>query len=1111
MKLTSFFLLIGLLSASAKGVSQRVTFTGRDVHLKKIFEVIEHQTGYVVVYSKSLIKTAKPITVSARDISLEEFLSLVSKDQPFRFVIDKNTVLISPRPTAPPVVVPSEEKQVVLVPVFQAKGVVRNESDEPIVGASVLIKGSKTGTVTDATGKFSLDAEPGNILVISSIGYETMSATVTSASEMRIRMKVTTESMKDMVVTGLLSRPKETFTGAASSFAAEDLKKVNSINILAALTVLDPSLHIVENINTGSNPNKLPDIVLRAGNSMPDISDTPRNNLFGYANSPNVPLFILDGFEVNLQRINDLDMNRVAKIDILKDAAATAIYGSRAANGVIVVETVRPKAGKMQLSYNLSLSTETPDLTSYDLLNAREKLDLENKLGLYTDTMDNNNNLVLQGYYNTRLAEINRGVNTDWMAQPLRTAVSQRHNLYVEGGAGDVLYGMSGFYNVATGVMKGSGRKNSGATSFLSYRAKNIQIRNELSLNFNRADESPYGSFGDYTRLNPYLTPYDSTGQMKFYLEDLTGSSVFIRQLNPMYNATLNVINKTNYTTIANNFSVLWQAAKWLRLTARASATKQSNEGDKFLPAQHTSFAGAATFDKGSYTKSWGKSTGLDANFIADFNYRIQKHQLFATVNANITERSFSTQTVTVVGFPNPTLDQFTAGYHYPTDSKPFGTENISRLVGLLSSVSYAYDSKYLLDLSYRLDGSSQFGSNRRTAPFWSVGAGWNLHREKLLSNISWLNRFKIRYSYGVTGSQNFNSFLGLNTSNYYNDREYRGIIGTYLMAYGNPNLQWQTTYKNNLGVDLTLFNRLDITANYFIEKTKGSIASISIPPSLGFTSYSENLGDLIGKGWELNTRFNIIANRKSRNNWSVFANFFSAESKIEKVSNTIKAINRANATSSSSKPRAQYAEGQSTTAIWAVPSMGIDPSNGLEIYKTRDGKLTNIYNPQDQVIVGDSRADVEGSFGTNLEINGIGFNIFLQFRVGGQAYNQTLVDRVENVNIPNNNVDRRVAEQRWMKPGDQVFFKGARNLSGVSTTTTYATSRFVQDNNVLHAQSVSVYYRFSDSWNKKMRLSNTRISLYTGDLFNVSSIKRERGLEYPFSRSYTLQFQTSL
>jgi hypothetical protein len=268
----------------------------------------------------------------------------------------------------------------------------------------------------------------------------------------------------------------------------------------------------------------------------------------------------------------------------------------------------------------------------------------------------------------------------------------------------------------------------------------------------------------------------------------------------------------------------------------------------------------------------------------------------------------------------------------------------------------------------------------------------------------------------------------------------------------------------------------------------------------------------VVSRGFEFNTRFNIILPKgRSRNNWSVFANLFHVNSKIEKISNTLQALNKRADETRTSRPIVRYAVGQSTTAIWTVQSLGIDPANGTEIYLSKDGKIVSLYDPRDQVITGDSRPDVEGIVGTNLELKGIGLNLAFRVRYGGQAYNQTLIERVENVNVRYYNVDRRVAEQRWLKQGDVTFFKGLIDPYGYAITApTYATSRFVQDDNLLSCESLSLYYRFSDAFNKRLSLQNTKVTLYTNNLFQFSSIKRERGLDYPFSHTYTLQLQTT-
>lgn len=1100
--------------------AQKVTLHVKDAPLSTVFREIRQQTGYAFLYNNASLQSTKNVTIDATGKSLVEVLMEALDDQPLTFTISNKTIILKPGPVYPP-----QPQAAPGDPLEVRSRVIDERTGEPIPGASIAVLGTKSGVISGPDGSYVIHVPKGAKLQISFMGYEKLIVTIDRQGDYSHPLKVSQQSIKDVVVTGVFSRPKQNFTGAATSFTQEDLSKVTNTNVLTALKSLDPSFQMPENINLGSNPNALPEVVLRGGNSLVDISQNSNASMFNYNNAPNVPLFILDGFETTLQRINDLDMNRIAKVDILKDAAATAIYGSRAANGVIVIETIRPQSGKLRVTYNASMFVEAPDLTGYDLLNAKEKLDFEYNAGVYAYSW-NSTNEQLQYFYNQRLADVQRGVNTDWLSKPLRTGIGHKHNIYVEGGADDALYGVSLTYDNQEGVMKGSDRRNMMGNTYLSYRIKNFQFRNDLTLSFNRGNESPYGDFTQYARLNPYWTPYDEEGNMKVYLEEVrTSSGAYLsnfdnydnrdagnigRAVNPLYNAGLNVVHQTTYQDLTNNFSAQWQALPWLRFSSRLAYSQRKDELDVFRPAQHTFFVATPTFEKGLYQKGYGRRTSAEGMLMGDVNKRLGDHMIFGTVGMNFQDIRNSGEHFTVRGFPNPRLDQLILGNQFQAGSKPTGSEFRSRLLGYLSNLSYSYDNRYLLDLSYRLDGSSQFGSDKRFAPFWSVGAGWNLHNENMLKNNPYINRLKLRYSLGYTGSQNFPSYLGLNTSQYYTAEEYRGVIGTYLLGYGNAALAWQQTRKSNIGADITLFKRLDVTANYFVETTQGSIANISLPPSSGFGTYAENMGDVLSKGWEVSARVNIINNPGSRDNWSFFVNAFHVKSTIERVSNTLKQMNKKADTTLSSLPLIRYAEGQSTAAIWAVESLGIDPSTGAEIYRTRDGKLTNVYSPLDQVIVGDSRPEVEGTFGSNVEIKGIGMNVFFRFRYGGQAYNQTLIDRVENIAYAYYNVDRRVAEERWMKPGDHTFFKALVPADGLGSELTKASSRFVQDNNELICESLSAYYRFSDDLNKKLRVQNTRLTFFTGDLFRFTSIKRERGLQYPFSRTFTIQLQTS-
>lgn len=1117
-------MLAACLHASATGIAQKVTLSLNNVSIEKVFTAIKKQTGYLFVMDHDLINQMPLVSVNVKDAQIMDVVKFCLDDYiPVEFSMVGKTIVLQRAPERVAGLLHYSPPRTGVV-----EGIISDEkSGDPLVGATVTVKGTRQAVSTDVTGKFKITVVTDKtvVLVISYVGYESLEYIVKAGGVQRIQLKQTTEAIKDMVVTGIFTRSKANFTGASSSFTAEELAKVTNNNVLTALKVLDPSFQLPENISLGSNPNALPEVVLRGGNSLVDPSQSAAANPFGYANSPNTPLFILDGFEVPLQRINDLDMNRIAKVDILKDAAATAIYGSRAANGVIVIETIRPHDGKLRFTYSGNAVLEAPDLTGYNLLNATEKLELERKVGYYNYPNSNVTQNSLNQIYNARLADVQRGVNTDWISQPVRTGLGHKHNIYIEGGGNAALYGINATYDERAGVMKGSGRRTTSVNSYLSYRVSNFQFRNDLTLNFNKGTNSPYGSFTQYARLNPYWSPFDENGQMKPFLEDIrdvNGARITLmdrydnldgqavgRAANPLYNAGLNITDQTTYQNVVNNFSLQWQAKNWLRFTSRVAYQTQSDELDRFLPGQHTSFSTKPTFEKGSYTKGYGKRHSLEGMLTADANKRIGKHLIFATAGANLQEVKSTSETFMVQGFTNPNLDQLSLGNRFPDGSKPIGTESFSRLFGVLSNFSYSYDNRYLLDLSYRLDGSSQFGSEKRFAPFWSIGGGWNLHNEAALKGITQINRLKLRYSYGYTGSQNFPSYLGLTTSQYYTNQEYRGIIGTYLLGYGNTSLLWQKTRKSNLGFDLTAFKWLDITANYFVEKTQGSIASISTPPSTGFNSFSENLGNVTSKGWEAMIRATIFNNNRNRDNWSVFANLFGVKSRLEKISDKLSAMNKRADTSRVTRPITRFAEGQSTTAIWAVRSLGIDPATGEEIFLSKNGEVVSNYNTADQVITGDYRPNLEGTFGTNFEMKGIGFNAAFRVRLGGQAYNQTLIERVEGIDVAYYNVDKRVSEQRWMKPGDLAFFKRINSFAG-NPAQTLASSRFVQDDNTLSCESISVYYRFTDKLNNKLGLQNTKITLFSNEVFRVSSIKRERGLDYPFGRIFTLQLQTT-
>ena len=329
----------------------------------------------------------------------------------------------------------SEQKDAQVKPrVFT--GEVVDVNGEPLPGVTVVVKGTTFGGATDVDGKFelSLTLEGEVTLVFSFVGMESQEIVVKDQKPLRVVLKESSESLEEVVVTGVFERRAESFTGSATTVTRKELLKRGNHNLIQSLRNMDPALNISQNLSFGSDPNKLPDMDLRGTSSFPDIKGQ-------YTSNPNLPLFILDGFETTLEKVIDLDINRIESVTLLKDAAAKAIYGSKAANGVMVIETVRVQSGELRVNYIGSLNLEMPDLSSYNLCNAREKLDLEYQLGAYEGTTPKQDFEKTQLYYHN-LEEVEKGVNTDWLSKPLRNGIGHKHTLNFEVGTSELRVGV---------------------------------------------------------------------------------------------------------------------------------------------------------------------------------------------------------------------------------------------------------------------------------------------------------------------------------------------------------------------------------------------------------------------------------------------------------------------------------------------------------------------------------------------------------------------------------------------------------------------------------------------------------------------------------------------
>jgi TonB-linked SusC/RagA family outer membrane protein len=1018
------------------------------------------------------------------------------------------------------------------------KGTVKNDTDEPLTGATISIQGTSTVTLTKKDGTFELKNVPANaVLRFSFVGHISSTLKLKSGqTEVTVKLAPSATMMAEVVVnTGLYKRPVGNFTGASKTYSGDELKMVNPSNVLKALAAVDPSIRIEQNNLMGSDPNTLPVIQLRGQNNLPlstqgvgtEVS-TPVSNgdiMSSYLSNPNQPLIILDGFQTTLQTIYDMDINRIASITVLKDAAATTAYGSKAANGVIVVETKQPLAGRSQVTYGVNVSVDAPDLTSYHLLDAEGLLEAQRLAGIYTDVNNHFNDVALKQWYDYRLQQVKSGVNTYWLSKPVRVGVGTNHSLNISGGAKAVRYSLSLNYGNGVGVVKGSDRNRFGMNYTLSYNTKNIRFSNSTNLSYSKGIASPWGSYRDYVNQYPFFKPEDSLGNVIKILEPLN-TEVGIGTAAPggiftnaAYNAQLKMKNYSTFFGFTNNTNMDWSINNNLRLRAALGLSSNLPGSEAFYPADHTIFVqtiASGMGDLGSYTKLRGKNNSVDGRLSMDFNKKFGAHTVYTTVGAQVQSTNSKAAVLQATGLPNDYLDQLGMANGYGTIQKPSTSKNATRSISSFASVSYNYAQRYTAEVTANASGSSQFGANNRIAPFWAGGLGWNIDKEKFFRKNPVIQQLRVRATTGITGNQNFAAFLGQSIFQYNTLNDYRLQLGAALQGYANPDLKWQQTLKKNLGIGAGLFNgRLNFSLDLFEEITDNLILPLDVAPSTGFAQYQNNLGSTKNTGYELSVSAPIIRNRQKNIFWSVSFNTGHYKNVITKLSPAIELLNNANDTLGVKQkaPLARYEVGESLSRIWAVQSLGIDPATGKEVFVKRDGSKTFIWDPKDKVVCGDGSATLKGMFASNLNYKGFTFNITLSYQYGGQMYNQTLVDKIENVDLRKGNADERVLTDRWKEPGDHASFKGLASDQGTNTLqATYATSRFVQDDNFLEASSITVGYSFSPNlaWVRKSRLSAPRLFITQNNLFRFATIETERGIAYPFARSFNFGLSTT-
>lgn len=1103
MGLVAWLLLSPGLPAAAQQQSGDVhlTMTFDNENLGQALVRLEKSSSYKILFTYDDVSKYR-VNGSVRDMPVLEAVKYMLQGKPFDFTVDGKFINITLKTKGG----------------GASRGAMRTctghvtdaRTNEPVVGAQIRLAGTKPVAITGADGAFSFKCPAGRHKVrVSCMGMKTLEVGVKPV--MDIVMEEDTKMLNDVVVTGIFRKSRESYTGSVSTITSDQLEQFRGANLLGTLKNVDASINFsIDNLN-GSNPNNIPSINIRGNSSLP-MSVEEFNQ--GVKNNLNTPLVIMDGFEISLTKLMDYNDEEIASINILKDAAATAIYGSRGANGVIVVVSKQPEPGKLRVNVQAGVQLEIPDLGSYHLLNAADKLKLEKMAGLYDFRTDlDDNDLAYKEAYNKRYKDVMSGVNTNWLVKPLRVGVGERYDLSLEGGSNEFRWTADVLYNNVSGAMKGSGRKTLNGSITLLYTYKNLTFRNYSSIGLNHSTESPYGSFSTYADQQPYNAPYDKDGNLRKLFDPFVKNA--IAPENPLYNATLGSFDKSRYQELINNFAIDWDILPELTLRGQLGISGTDNYSDWFRSPEDTYYTNGSTqyqtgdgfLRRGLYRYGYGKTTTWNAGLTLSYNKVFKDvHSLYVGVNWQALSSNTDGFNIALEGFSNEDLSNIGNARQYAQDEKPSGSNSKSRQFGVTGNVNYTYNNRYYLDLSYRMDGNSSYGSNKKYAPFWSAGLGWNVHQERFLHRTRFINMLRLKTSYGQTGAASGAAETDAYTwYRYANDNRYMNWTGAVLGGLGNPDLTWQTTKEFNVGTEFSLFdNRLRGTFDVYVKKTDNLLSSINIPLAMGFPSYRANVGKVANRGWEAFLQGYIVRDYRRRINLLVGVQLVYNRNRIVHLSQTIKDQTNAYMLSDATDEDASgvqnlFYEGRPQNAIYAVRSLGIDPSTGQEVFLDKDGKVTDTWKASDKVYLGSAEPLYRGNSNLMFQWGDFTLNASFGFYWGGKTYNSTLRDRVEVSlsDIQNKNVDERVLSARWYKAGDEVFFKK------LDDNRSKATSRYVMDDNVLELQNVSLQYKLKNKFLQRHFLLDSAIfSIYMNSLFHWGSVRMERGLSYPYARN---------
>ena len=1097
MKLTFVFLTAFLLNVSAKSSAQNVTINLKNATLDKVFREIEKQTGYGFLFTKKMLKDADKVTLNVKNTPVRDVIKLCFNNQPLEYTIENNTIIVSRTP----------EKSLLntdlsaAIPEALIHGIVKDENGKPLAGVSIILKGTKKGTSTKADGSFSIEAQVGEVLEFSFVGYQNRSVTVGQNTNLSIVMVVQATMGNDVVVVGYGTSKKSDLTGSVATAPIADMKKAP---VLSFDQALEGRIAGVSVSSVDGQPGSAINIVIRGNNSI---------------TQDNSPLYVVDGFPIEDPNNNAINPDDIESISVLKDASATAIYGARGANGVIIITTKSGKIGAPVVNFGAyygrqSVSHTVSMMNPYNFV----QYQLQQNPGDSTVTGSAayyylKNGLTLNNYQDT--ADVN------WQSLMFRPAPMSNYDLSVSGGSAQTKYAISGSIFDQDGVIINSGYKRYQGRIVLN---QNIgkQIKTGINVNYTHLQQ-----FG--VSPSSFLTSTSATSTLMYSILGFKPfgptNQAFDPNVNPgndyRFNPVLNqqnLVRQNNTNNLAANAFVTYAITKNLTLKVSGGINTLMLQQVSFNDTLTSSGNPHATFNRGvngsvNYitNNSWLNENTL--TYDKRFN---ENHHL--NVVAGITEQGQHTSQYSLSNTQLPTqatnVSWLSSGAGTPTINS---TASLNSLVSFLGRANYTYHSDYLLTASFRADGSSKFAPQNHWSYFPSGAFAWKFGNAPVIKKIKAISDGKLRISYGLTGNNRVGDFPYLTQYSVstvqqgytFNNTEQSGLIPSTL---GNPDLKWETTGQWDLGLDMGfLDNRINLTTDVYKKITKNLLLNANIPTSYGFSSIFQNIGSVQNQGLEISINTVNIQNRNFSWN-SSFNIAFNASKVLALAQNQNSFFQYApydNGVSSIpaflvqvGKPLGlmygpvfdgiyQYSDfDKSASGTYTLKTN--TPTNGNVASSIQPGDIKykdlngdGVVNNNDFTVIGRGLPLNTGGFTNDFTYKGFDLNIFFQWSYGNDILNANRLV-FEGNNLGNSGLNQYASyENRWTpdNPSNTLFRAGLKGTSSGPIGNSFS-SRVVEDGSYLRLKTVSLGYNLPGHLMKKWGIRNINVYVAAQNLY---------------------------